>query len=94
MQSLEVDAIKIDKSFIDLIGTAAAMRSVVPDIVQMARTLELELVVEGVESESQAAYLRAHGVAYGQGDLFGKPMPVNEFLRYIAGRGAASSSDG
>lgn len=73
LQSLAPDTLKIDRSFIEMIGTEEVNSRVIPHIIDMAHTLKLEIIAEGIESEQQAAYLRARGVLYAQGYLYGTP---------------------
>ena len=82
LQSLPLDALKIDKAFVDTIATDAATSSVTPHIIAMARSLKLQIVAEGIETQSQADYLAAQQVEFGQGWLFAKALPAAEFLAF------------
>jgi len=86
LQSLPLDALKIDKAFVDTIGMDAATSSVTPHIIDMARTLGLHIVAEGIETQQQADYLRARQVEFGQGWLFAKALPPHEFLAFYRAR--------
>jgi len=80
LHSLAVDAIKIDKSFTRAIGTEAVTLSILPQILEIANTLSLKVVVEGIETEEQADYFAHYAQPIlAQGYLFGFPLPPEEF---------------
>jgi sensor c-di-GMP phosphodiesterase-like protein len=83
LQNFHVDALKIDKSFVDTIGQDAASSSVASHIIEMAATLAVQVIAEGIEREEQASYLHARGAQFGQGWLFSPPLTAAEFIRYV-----------
>ena len=72
------DKIKIDKSFTQGLLTRTDCMAVVASILTLARGLEIAVTAEGVETSSQFELLRAQGVNYVQGYLFGRPRPLAE----------------
>lgn len=78
LQDLDVDTLKIDKSFVD----ALEYKNVTPHIIEMAKSLKLAMVAEGVETEGQLEWLRRHGVQYGQGWLYSKALPKEAFITW------------
>lgn len=78
------DAIKIDRSFIDALGSKKHdMEKIVSTIVALGHTLKLKVTAEGVENEMQRDFLRQVDCDHVQGYLFGRPMPESELATAI-----------
>ena len=80
IQKLSFDFIKIDKSFIDFIGTDAISAPLVDNIIDLSQRLNLSIVAEGVETKEQLDYLRSKNVDLIQGYYYSKPIPLAEFI--------------
>jgi sensor c-di-GMP phosphodiesterase-like protein len=85
LSELSVDTIKIDRAFTQAIGTGSVTVCILPQILEMADVLNLQVIVEGVETNEQAGYFAAGGrPVLAQGWLFGHPVPADEFHRILA----------
>ncbi|QIK16370.1 biofilm formation regulator HmsP [Leclercia sp. 29361] len=81
MKALPVNVLKIDKAFVEGLPDDSSM---VEAIIQMAHSLKLEIIAEGVETEAQRSWLANAGVECGQGFLFAKAVPRDVFeSRYL-----------
>ncbi len=74
-----LDVLKIDRSFIDGIGTGPEHDELLKALVALAGSLGLRTVAEGIETLEQLEFLEAHGCDLAQGFLLGRPMPVDRF---------------
>jgi len=85
LHSLSIDAIKIDRSFTQAIGTEAVTLGILPQILAMATALKLQVIVEGIETEQQADYFASSDQSIlAQGWLFGRPVTAEAFIRQLA----------
>ncbi|HWU83712.1 MAG TPA: EAL domain-containing protein, partial [Rhodocyclaceae bacterium] len=80
LKRLPIHELKIDRSFIKDAPTDASDAALVETILGVARTLRLQVVAEGVETQAQADFLKARGDVIHQGYLYDKPMPVAQWL--------------
>jgi EAL domain-containing protein (putative c-di-GMP-specific phosphodiesterase class I) len=79
LKELPVDVIKIDKSFLDETETSEKSKIIIRKTVELTQELDKHVVCEGVETESQADYLRDISCDMAQGYLYARPMPMDEF---------------
>ena len=84
LTQLPLDQLKIDRSFVNNIGTKTTDAIIVQTIIGMANTLGIDVIAEGVETEEQHAFLRHAGCMAYQGYLFGKPVSLGEFLSLVS----------
>ena len=83
LERLALDALKIDKSFVDGIGTGAVTGGVIGHIIEMAASLDMEAVAEGIENQHQLDWLIRRGVRCGQGFHFSRPLPAPAFVDFL-----------
>jgi diguanylate cyclase (GGDEF)-like protein len=79
LQKFPISRIKIDRSFVARIETSREAQAIISATIALARSLSLEVVAEGVETESQSRHLRALGCTLQQGYFFAKALPALEF---------------
>ncbi|MGH6925350.1 MAG: sensor domain-containing protein [Propylenella sp.] len=89
LKRLPIDTLKIDKSFVRDIETDKNDREIVQTILNIARSLKIPVIAEGVETELQAILLRQFGCQAFQGYFFGKPMPRAAFIAFLETQPAA-----
>jgi diguanylate cyclase (GGDEF)-like protein len=76
---LPFDVVKIDREFVSGLPTERHAAAITETIIAMSKSLNLDVVAEGIENEEQAAFLREAGAQYGQGYLYGAAMTPAEF---------------
>ncbi|WP_237154212.1 EAL domain-containing protein [Oryzibacter oryziterrae] len=82
LQKLGVDIIKIDKMFIDHIGTDHSSQTIVDTLVDLGNQLGLGIIAEGVERTDQVEHLKSIGVATAQGYIYSPPLSAKAFLEF------------
>ena len=83
LKRLPVDTLKIDRSFVNGLGQDTQDTAIVDSVVALARTLQLSVTGEGVETLAQARHLRQIGCDRGQGFLYARPLPPADMERLL-----------
>jgi sensor c-di-GMP phosphodiesterase-like protein len=83
MLKLGVDIIKIDKMFVDAIGTDRNSTTIVETLIDLAHNMRMDVIAEGVENFEQVMHLRELGVRTAQGYVFAPPLPGSAFLQLV-----------
>ncbi|MDH0746384.1 EAL domain-containing protein [Pseudomonas sp. GD03842] len=83
LKSLPLDKIKIDKSFVQDLIDDDDDATIVRAIIQLGKSLGMQVIAEGVETAEQEAYIISEGCHEGQGYFYSKPLPARELLSYL-----------
>jgi diguanylate cyclase (GGDEF)-like protein len=83
LRKLPLDALKIDKSFVRQIGTAGEDTAILIAVIDMARSLKLRVIAEGVETPEELTFLRDHQCDEVQGYYFSRPVVPQEFAKLL-----------
>jgi EAL domain-containing protein (putative c-di-GMP-specific phosphodiesterase class I) len=84
LQQFPIGTLKIDQSFVRDVAVDSDDAAIVRTIIDMGKSLDLEVIAEGVEASEQLEFLRRHGCYYAQGRLFGDPMAAAKLLDILA----------
>lgn len=92
LEKYPFDYLKIDRGFVQSIGTQTLNSPVLDAVLNLAKKLGLKTVAEGVETGEQAAWLVKHGVSHMQGYLFSRPLKPDRLIDYYRSRSLATMS--
>jgi diguanylate cyclase (GGDEF)-like protein/PAS domain S-box-containing protein len=92
LQQFPISTLKIDRSFVQHVVTNPDDATIVDTIIQMGRNLNMDVVAEGVEDESQLNFLQKLGCTYVQGLLFGDPMSADNYLELLLAQAEGTDS--
>jgi EAL domain-containing protein (putative c-di-GMP-specific phosphodiesterase class I) len=84
LKRLDIDYLKIDRSFVAEMMHDRSSRTITETIIVMAHKLGLRVIAEGVETQQQRDWLLQHECDFVQGFLFGQPLPPDHFERLLA----------
>jgi diguanylate cyclase (GGDEF)-like protein len=90
LQHLPISLVKIDKSFVQALGQSADSEHIIRAIISLAHSLQISVVAEGVETESQLEFLRQQHCDEIQGYYFARPMPWADLVQYLNKRGQSA----
>lgn len=83
LRQFKVDYLKIDQSFVAMIGVDALSLHILDSVIELSSKLGLQIVAEGVENETQRDYLAEHNVDFQQGYLYARPMSAEAFIKAL-----------
>ena len=83
LQSLSMDVMKIDRVMLLAAESSERGRRLLCNVINMGKSMEMKVLCEGIESREQEVLLIESGCTYGQGFFYAKPMPAEDFFRFL-----------
>ena len=83
LQVLPMDVMKIDRSMLLAAEASERARVILDHTIQLGRSLEMQVICEGIETPEQEAMLLEAGCCYGQGYLYARPMSLADFVQFM-----------
>lgn len=83
LHQLDVDMLKIDQFYIAAINKDPQITDILESIIELGHKMGFTMVAEGIETEEQYLFLCNHHIEYGQGWLFSRPIPIQEFEQFL-----------
>jgi len=83
LRNFPIDVLKVDKSFIDDIASSSERANLARGIIELGRTMHLDIIAEGIEDPLQVVELLRLHCSMGQGFHFARPLPADELGRYL-----------
>ena len=83
LQSLPMDTMKIDRSILLAAEKDPRAPAILESVIRLGRSLGMHVLTEGIETPAQESLLRRLGCTYGQGYFYAKPMPQEDFERFL-----------
>ena len=87
LKDVHLDVLKLDMGFLKKSCRSLRSRSIISAIIQMAKNLHMQTIVEGVETKEHVEFLKSIGCRYAQGFYYSKPLPIDEFEKLIGAKG-------
>ncbi|PMY64838.1 MULTISPECIES: EAL domain-containing protein [Pseudomonas] len=83
LRKFKVDYLKIDRSFVSMIGMDSLSTHIIESILELSEKINLSVVAEGIETPEQQKYLKERKVKYLQGYLYSRPLPLDIFIEKL-----------
>jgi EAL domain-containing protein (putative c-di-GMP-specific phosphodiesterase class I) len=83
LAQLPLDQLKIDRSFVLNLPGKRNDETIARAIITMGAGMDMEVIAEGVETQAQYAFLQLHGCHAFQGFLFSRPLPLEDFMKFV-----------
>jgi diguanylate cyclase len=83
LRKFPLDALKVDQSFVRQLSNSGSEAAIVIAVISMARSLKLRVIAEGIETQAELDFLRAHQCDEAQGYYFSEPIPADKFMEVL-----------
>ncbi|WOD38194.1 EAL domain-containing protein [Nodosilinea sp. E11] len=83
LHQLDIDILKIDRFYVAAINKNSQITNILESIIDLGHKMGFTMVAEGIETEEQHLFLCSHHVEYGQGWLYSRPIPIQEFEQFL-----------